>query len=93
MSASLFQVEVTSYNAWACEPAESPASSDVDIIGNSVALRQIVEQVALVAPTDPMVLILGETGANRAAELLGIKPTTLISRIAKMGLKRPHLDL
>ena len=27
-------------------------------------------------------------GANGAAELLGIKPTTLISRIAKMGLKR-----
>jgi DNA-binding NtrC family response regulator len=28
-------------------------------------------------------------GANRAAELLGVKPSTLISRIAKMGLKRP----
>ena len=28
-------------------------------------------------------------GVNGAAELLGVKPTTLISRIEKMGLKRP----
>jgi hypothetical protein len=27
------------------------------------------------------------------AAFLGIKPTTLISRIEKMGLKPPHLDL
>ena len=27
-------------------------------------------------------------GADGAAELLGVKPTTLISRIKKMGLKR-----
>jgi transcriptional regulator with GAF, ATPase, and Fis domain len=27
-------------------------------------------------------------GADGAAELLGVKPSTLISRIAKMGLKR-----
>jgi transcriptional regulator with GAF, ATPase, and Fis domain len=28
-------------------------------------------------------------GADGAAELLGVKPTTLLSRIKKMGLKRP----
>lgn len=28
-------------------------------------------------------------GINGAAELLGLKPTTLMSRIEKMGLKRP----
>jgi transcriptional regulator with GAF, ATPase, and Fis domain len=28
-------------------------------------------------------------GADGAAELLGVKPTTLISRMAKMGLKKP----
>ena len=28
-------------------------------------------------------------GIDGAAELLGVKPTTLISRIGKMGLKRP----
>jgi transcriptional regulator with GAF, ATPase, and Fis domain len=27
-------------------------------------------------------------GADGAAELLGVKPTTLVSRIKKMGLKR-----
>ena len=31
-------------------------------------------------------------GINGAAELLGVKPTTLISRIGKMGLKRPSLS-
>lgn len=30
-------------------------------------------------------------GTDGAAELLGVKPTTLISRIEKMGLKRPAL--
>jgi transcriptional regulator with GAF, ATPase, and Fis domain len=30
-------------------------------------------------------------GADGAAELLGVKPTTLISRIKKMGLKRQDL--
>jgi transcriptional regulator with GAF, ATPase, and Fis domain len=28
-------------------------------------------------------------GVDGAAELLGVKPTTLISRIEKLGLKRP----
>jgi transcriptional regulator with GAF, ATPase, and Fis domain len=31
-------------------------------------------------------------GPNGAAELLGVKPTTLISRIKKMGLKRQDLQ-
>ena len=29
-------------------------------------------------------------GADGAAELLGVKPTTLLSRMKKMGLKRPY---
>jgi transcriptional regulator with GAF, ATPase, and Fis domain len=29
-------------------------------------------------------------GAGGAAELLGLKPTTLISRMKKLGLKRPE---
>jgi transcriptional regulator with GAF, ATPase, and Fis domain len=28
-------------------------------------------------------------GVDGAAELLGVKPTTLISRIEKLGLRRP----
>jgi transcriptional regulator with GAF, ATPase, and Fis domain len=36
-----------------------------DLIGQSAALRQIVSQVDLVAPTDASVLILGETGTGK----------------------------
>ncbi len=35
------------------------------IIGNSPALRQVLEQVTLVAPTDSNVLILGESGTGK----------------------------
>jgi transcriptional regulator with GAF, ATPase, and Fis domain len=28
-------------------------------------------------------------GADGAAELLGVKPTTLVTRMKKMGLRRP----
>lgn len=31
-------------------------------------------------------------GADGAAELLGLKPTTLITRMQKMGLKRPDAE-
>jgi transcriptional regulator with GAF, ATPase, and Fis domain len=42
---------------------------------------------------DNLLIVLNKTGwrikgADGAAELLGVKPTTLISRIKKMGLKR-----
>ena len=36
-----------------------------DLIGQSAALRQVVSQVDLVAPTDASVLILGETGTGK----------------------------
>jgi transcriptional regulator with GAF, ATPase, and Fis domain len=36
-----------------------------DIIGQSAALRQIISQIDLVAPTDASVLILGETGTGK----------------------------
>jgi transcriptional regulator with GAF, ATPase, and Fis domain len=32
-------------------------------------------------------------GADGVAELLGVKPTTLISRMSKWGLKKPELEL
>jgi transcriptional regulator with GAF, ATPase, and Fis domain len=46
---------------------------------------------------DNLLLVLQKTGwrvcgPDGAAELLGVKPTTLISRIKKMGLKRPALQ-
>jgi transcriptional regulator with GAF, ATPase, and Fis domain len=36
-----------------------------DLVGRSAALRQIVSQIDLVAPTDASVLILGETGTGK----------------------------
>jgi DNA-binding NtrC family response regulator len=36
-----------------------------DIVGKSVALRQVLQQVETVAPTDLTVLILGETGTGK----------------------------
>jgi transcriptional regulator with GAF, ATPase, and Fis domain len=36
-----------------------------DLIGQSAALRQVVSQIDLVAPTDASVLILGETGTGK----------------------------
>jgi len=36
-----------------------------DLIGRSAALRQIISQIDLVAPTDASVLILGETGTGK----------------------------
>jgi formate hydrogenlyase transcriptional activator len=41
------------------------AHADDRIIGNSAALRQLMDQVELVAPTDSTVLILGETGTGK----------------------------
>jgi formate hydrogenlyase transcriptional activator len=36
-----------------------------DIIGNSAALKRVLKQVEIVAPTDSTVLILGETGTGK----------------------------
>jgi transcriptional regulator with GAF, ATPase, and Fis domain len=64
MSGSLFQVNVAddsaSVRAAVGSLFPSPGLSG-EIIGQSAALRQIIEQVEIVAPTDATVLILGET--------------------------------
>ncbi|WP_221031139.1 sigma-54-dependent Fis family transcriptional regulator [Actomonas aquatica] len=36
-----------------------------EIVGNSTALRRVLEQIALVAPTDASVLVLGESGTGK----------------------------
>ena len=43
----------------------SEARAFGDIIGDSPALRQVLEQIELVAPTDASVLILGESGTGK----------------------------
>src|ERR1700745_2644050 len=47
------------------EPEISPEDCFEGIVGKSPALRKVLEQVAIVAPTDSGVLILGETGTGK----------------------------
>jgi len=54
-----------------------------DIVGKSTALRQVLEQVETVAPTDSTVLILGETGTGKE----------LIARAVHQGSRRKHKPL
>ena len=49
-----------------------------DIVGKSPALRKVLEQVAIVAPTDSAVLLHGETGT--AKELIARAIHNLSSR-------------
>jgi DNA-binding NtrC family response regulator len=42
-----------------------PVGTSGEIIGQSIALRQIITQIEMVAPTDANVLILGETGTGK----------------------------
>ena len=42
-----------------------PVRTSGEIIGQSMALRQILSQIEMVAPTDANVLILGETGTGK----------------------------
>lgn len=62
---------------------ERSTSSDA-IVGNSAALRVVMQQVNLVAPTDTTVLILGETGTGK--ELVA---RTLYERSSRS--KRPFI--
>ena len=70
-------------------PAPLPAPSADDngaTILTEAELRQREQHNLLVALTKSGWKIHGQGGA---AELLGVKPTTLISRIKKLGLKKP----
>ena len=42
-----------------------PVGASGEIIGQNIALRQIIKQIEIVAPTDATVLILGETGTGK----------------------------
>ena len=42
-----------------------PVGTATEVIGQSIALRQIAKQIEMVAPTDATVLILGETGTGK----------------------------
>ncbi len=73
-----------------------------DIIGESTGLRHVLKEIATVAPTDPtletaerehILRVLRETrgmigGPDGAAERLGLKRTTLNSKLKKLGIER-----
>ena len=54
-----------------------------DIVGKSTALRQVLQQVDTVAPTDSTVLILGETGTGK----------DLVARAVHQRSRRKHKPL
>jgi formate hydrogenlyase transcriptional activator len=60
------------------EPEISPEHCFQDIVGKSPALRKVLEQVAIVAPTDSTVLLHGETGTGK--ELMARAINNLSSR-------------
>jgi len=47
------------------EPEINPEHCFEDIVGKSSAIRKVLEQVAIVAPTDSTVLLHGETGTGK----------------------------
>ncbi len=67
-------------------PAKANPAGPQSQILSDLQLRQLERDNVLAALNKTAWKIHGRGGA---AELLGIKPTTLISRIKKMGLKRP----
>ena len=60
------------------EPEISSEHRFEDIVGKSAALRKVLEQVAIVAPTDSTVLLHGETGTGK--ELVACAIHNLSSR-------------
>src|SRR5262249_47710579 len=56
-----------------------------EIIGESLALRRVLEQVAIVAPTDSTVLVQGETGTGK--ELIARAIHSLSGRCARTFVK------
>jgi formate hydrogenlyase transcriptional activator len=60
-----FQIEDTASSKIAFENSELLGSGLSPIVGNSAALRRVLDMVRIVAPTDVIVLINGETGTGK----------------------------
>jgi transcriptional regulator with GAF, ATPase, and Fis domain len=66
----------------------------VDGVSVREAVGSLLPSAGLSGERENLFAVLQKTGwkikgVDGAAELLGVKPSTLISRIEKMGLKRP----
>jgi len=64
-----FKIEDTKSSKIALDHSEIRGSGLPRIVGNSTALRRVLDMVQIVAPTDATVLINGETGTGK--ELIG----------------------
>ena len=60
-----FEIEDTKSSKIALDTSELQGSGLPRIVGNSDALRRVLEMVQIVAPTDATVLIQGETGTGK----------------------------
>jgi DNA-binding NtrC family response regulator len=82
-----FDLPLPELSARSSQPAPAPNGNGAGpAILTERELRQREQQNLLAALAKSNWKIHGENGA---AELLGVKPTTLISRIKKLGLKKP----
>jgi len=78
--------------------AVSPALPSFGAVGNQAQPKFLTEVEVERFEFDNLVLALEAanwkiSGRDSAAELLGVKPTTLLSRMTKWGLKRPEREL
>src|SRR5215470_12749550 len=67
------------------EPNVRSAPTPEEIVGTSIALRRVLGQAAIVAPTDAAVLIQGETGTGK--ELVAREVHKLSSRCHRPFVK------
>jgi len=63
--ASFLPVDGLGCERFSPEPEIASESCFEGIVGNSSAIQRVLEQVAIVAPTDSTVLLLGETGTGK----------------------------
>ena len=75
-------------------PPPPSSKSQPGETGDTVGAEFLTEPEMLQRERENLAAVLDKAnwkikGADGAAELLGVKPTTLLSRIKKMGLKRP----
>jgi len=75
-------------------PSPSSSKSQPEEPGDKAGPEFLTETEMLRRERENLAAVLDKAnwkikGADGAAELLGVKPTTLLSRIKKMGLKRP----
>jgi transcriptional regulator with GAF, ATPase, and Fis domain len=82
-----FDLPVTGTEAMGLEPSGSNDADQEFLTDAEMRRRERQNLFAVLQKTDWKI-----KGVDGAAELLGVKPTTLISRIEKMGLKRSLLE-